>query len=82
MAAELPKKYKAVVYDKPGSISTKVEELDMPEPGPGEVLINLYVVQFLSQLFTPQISGPFPPIHCLTNSHKQHSPDHPNLPPL
>ncbi|KAF2737538.1 GroES-like protein [Polyplosphaeria fusca] len=39
--AELPKKYKAAVYDKPGSISTKIEELDMPEPGPGEVLINL-----------------------------------------
>jgi len=40
-AVDLPKKYKAAVYDKPGSISTKVEELDMPEPGPGEVLINL-----------------------------------------
>ncbi|KAF2131043.1 alcohol dehydrogenase-like protein [Dothidotthia symphoricarpi CBS 119687] len=38
---EIPKKYKAAVYDKPGSISTKIEELDMPEPGPGEVLINL-----------------------------------------
>jgi hypothetical protein len=42
-SVELPKKYKAAVYDKPGSISTKIEELDMPEPGPGEVLINLYV---------------------------------------
>jgi hypothetical protein len=40
-SVELPKKYKAAVYDKPGSISTKVEELDMPEPGAGEVLINL-----------------------------------------
>ncbi|KAF2479096.1 chaperonin 10-like protein [Neohortaea acidophila] len=38
---DLPKKYKAVVYDKPGEVSTKVVELDMPEPGPGEVLINL-----------------------------------------
>ncbi|EMC96853.1 hypothetical protein BAUCODRAFT_491924 [Baudoinia panamericana UAMH 10762] len=38
---ELPKKYKAVVYDEPGKVSTKVVELDMPEPGPGEVLINL-----------------------------------------
>ena len=38
---DIPKKYKAAVYDKPGSISTKVEELDMPEPGPGEVLIKL-----------------------------------------
>lgn len=42
-SVELPQKYKAVVYDKPGTISTKVQELDMPEPGPGEVLINLYV---------------------------------------
>ncbi|KAI1340849.1 GroES-like protein [Xylariaceae sp. FL0016] len=38
---DLPKTYKAVVYDEPGKISTKVVELDMPEPGPGEVLINL-----------------------------------------
>jgi propanol-preferring alcohol dehydrogenase len=42
-STDLPKKYKAAVYDKPGSISTKIEELDMPVPGPGEVLINLYV---------------------------------------
>jgi hypothetical protein len=41
MSVDIPKKYKAAVYDKPGSISTKIEELDMPEPGPGEVLINL-----------------------------------------
>ena len=41
MADSLPKKYQAVVYDKPGQISTKLVELDMPEPGPGEVLINL-----------------------------------------
>lgn len=40
-AVEVPKKYKAVVYDKPGSISTKVVELDTPEPGPGEVLVRL-----------------------------------------
>jgi hypothetical protein len=40
---QIPKKHKAAVYDKPGSISTKIEELDVPEPGPGEVLINLYV---------------------------------------
>ncbi|KAI9731038.1 MAG: hypothetical protein M1834_005501 [Cirrosporium novae-zelandiae] len=38
---DLPKQYKAVVYDKPGSISTKIEMLDVPEPGFGEVLINL-----------------------------------------
>ncbi len=40
--AEIPKQYKACVYDSPGKISTKVEMLDTPEPGPGEVLINLY----------------------------------------
>jgi propanol-preferring alcohol dehydrogenase len=42
-SVEIPKKYKAAVYDKPGSISTKIVDLDTPEPGPGEVLINLYV---------------------------------------
>ncbi|KAH9826949.1 Alcohol dehydrogenase GroES-like domain [Teratosphaeria destructans] len=41
MAPEIPQKYKAVVYDEPGKVSTKVVELDTPEPGPGEVLINL-----------------------------------------
>lgn len=38
---ELPKTYKAVIYDEPGKVSTKVVDKDMPEPGPGEVLINL-----------------------------------------
>lgn len=42
-APEIPKKQKACVYDKPGTVSTKVVELDVPEPGPGQVLINLYV---------------------------------------
>jgi hypothetical protein len=50
-SSDLPKKYKAIIYDKPGSISTKIEELDMPEPGPGEVLINLCVS--LSTTFLP-----------------------------
>lgn len=40
---ELPKQYKACVYDAPGKLSVKIEMLDMPEPGPGEVLIHLYV---------------------------------------
>lgn len=40
---DLPKTYKACIYDQPGKISTKVVTLDMPEPGPGEVLINLSV---------------------------------------
>lgn len=38
---EIPKQYRAVVYDSPGSISTKITTLDTPEPGPGEVLINM-----------------------------------------
>lgn len=38
---DIPKKYKAAVYDKPGTISTKVVELDTPEPGIGELLIRL-----------------------------------------
>lgn len=39
---EIPTQYKAAVYDEPGTLSTKVEMLDTPEPGPGEVLIHLY----------------------------------------
>jgi hypothetical protein len=31
---DIPGKYKAIVYDKPGTISTKIVELDTPEPGP------------------------------------------------
>ncbi|KAE9966935.1 hypothetical protein BLS_006677 [Venturia inaequalis] len=38
---ELPKTYKAAVYDKPGEVSTEVRELDMPEPGHGEILVKL-----------------------------------------
>lgn len=42
MAIDIPKKHKALVYDKPGEVSTKIEEIDTPEPGPGQVLIKLY----------------------------------------
>ncbi|MCJ1470400.1 hypothetical protein MMC07_009045 [Pseudocyphellaria aurata] len=38
-STELPKQYKACVYDAPGKLSVKIKMLDMPEPGPGEVLI-------------------------------------------
>ena len=44
---DIPKKYKGVVYDKPGTISTKIEELDTPEPGAGEVLVRLLVPMHL-----------------------------------
>lgn len=40
-APEVPKRQKAAVYDQPGTVSTKVVEIDVPEPGAGEVLINL-----------------------------------------
>lgn len=42
----IPKTYKALVYDKPGEISTKVVELETPKPGPGEVLLKLYVSSY------------------------------------
>ncbi|KAL6716299.1 hypothetical protein ACLMJK_005865 [Lecanora helva] len=38
---DIPKQQKAAVYDAPGKISTKIETVDVPEPGPGEVLIHL-----------------------------------------
>ncbi|KAG0650920.1 Alcohol dehydrogenase II [Hyphodiscus hymeniophilus] len=38
---DIPKTHKAVVYDQPGTISTKVVELETPEPGPGDVLVRL-----------------------------------------
>ncbi|KAL4910784.1 alcohol dehydrogenase 2 [Aspergillus multicolor] len=38
---EIPKKAKAIIYDNPGTVSTKVVEVDVPEPGDNEVLINL-----------------------------------------
>lgn len=41
MAEPLPANYKAVIYDKPGELSTKVVELDMPKPAVGDVLIKL-----------------------------------------
>lgn len=41
MSETIPKSHKAVVYDKPGSVSAKVIELETPEPGHGQVLIRL-----------------------------------------
>ncbi len=40
-SVEVPSKHKALVYDNPGSISTKLTEVDTPKPGVGEILINL-----------------------------------------
>lgn len=42
MGDSIPSKYKAMIYDQPGKISTKLVELDMPEPDAGDVLIKLY----------------------------------------
>ncbi|KAJ5342412.1 hypothetical protein N7541_011536 [Penicillium brevicompactum] len=38
---DIPKTQKAVIYDQPGTVSTKIVDLEVPEPGAGEVLINL-----------------------------------------
>lgn len=39
----IPHTHKAVVYDKPGEISTKVIDVETPSPAAGEVLIRLYL---------------------------------------
>lgn len=44
---DIPKTYKALVYDRPGEISTKVVELETPQPGPGEVLLKLYASPYV-----------------------------------
>jgi hypothetical protein len=41
MGDTLPSKYKAMIYDQPGTISTKLVELDMPEPEAGDLLIKM-----------------------------------------
>ena len=38
---QTPSKHKAIVYDNPGSISTKTEVLDTPKPDNGEVWIKI-----------------------------------------
>ena len=40
-SVEVPSKHKALIYDEPGKISTKLEEIETPKPGVGEVLIHL-----------------------------------------
>lgn len=39
---EIPSIQQSLVYNEPGTVSTQVVELPVPEPGPGEVLIHLY----------------------------------------
>lgn len=38
---QVPQKHKAAVYNDPGKISIEVKEIETPQPGPGEVLVNL-----------------------------------------
>lgn len=38
---EAPKTHKAIVYDKPGEISTQIVEVETPAPGPGFVRIQM-----------------------------------------
>lgn len=37
----IPTVQKAIIYDEPGTVSTKVVECEVPQPGPGEVLVRL-----------------------------------------
>lgn len=38
---EIPTHHRAVVYDQPGHVSTKIETIETPTPGPGELLVHL-----------------------------------------
>lgn len=38
---EIPKTQKAALYDKPGTLSIKVSEIETPEPQAGQVLVKL-----------------------------------------
>lgn len=40
-SVSVPLKHAALVYDKPGQLSTKVVTVDTPKPGHGEVLVNI-----------------------------------------
>lgn len=39
---EVPETYQAVVYDKPGEVSTRIVQVKTPTPGPGQILVKLY----------------------------------------
>ncbi|KAK0721781.1 alcohol dehydrogenase [Lasiosphaeria miniovina] len=41
MDPQLPTHHKAIVYDKPGHISTRIDTVETPRPGVGEVLVHL-----------------------------------------
>lgn len=66
---EIPKRYKAAVYDDPGKISTKIETLDTPEPGPGEVLLKLYVMALLPFFFRVPMMNDMSPYYRTYRAH-------------
>jgi propanol-preferring alcohol dehydrogenase len=41
MLGEIPKTYKAAIYDDPGIVSTKIVDIVTPELNVGEVLVRL-----------------------------------------
>lgn len=41
-AIDKPSVQESIIYDEPGTLSTRVVEHSVPEPGSGEVLIRLY----------------------------------------
>jgi hypothetical protein len=49
-AMDIPSVQESIIYDEPGTLSTKVVEQSVPEPGAGEVLIRLYGQALLSDL--------------------------------
>jgi NADPH:quinone reductase-like Zn-dependent oxidoreductase len=49
--------HKAVVYDKPGEISTRIIEVETPKPGPGEILVNMYVKSMITLKFASRIDN-------------------------
>ncbi|KAJ5114115.1 alcohol dehydrogenase [Penicillium angulare] len=38
---DIPTRYQAIIYDQPGALSTKIVELDTPNPGVGDVLVRM-----------------------------------------
>lgn len=40
---EIPQEHKACLYSEPGKLAIEIGNVPTPEPGPGEVLVHLYV---------------------------------------
>jgi hypothetical protein len=37
---------RAILYSEPGTTKTHIEEIEVGTPGPGEVLIRMFVISF------------------------------------